>query len=124
MDKNKYHLRRESFQTCSQFFEKVSNDTISRLLAIIKLGKDLSLRLVASCDAYELTSMVNKGEATTLSMVRSDCSVMLGGSINDHASITTKTAYAQKGAQVNEHEGYLAQKMNCTRFKAMKYLGE
>lgn len=106
------------------FFEKVSNDSISRLLAVIKLGKDLSLRLIASCDAYELTSMVNKGEATTLSMVRSDCSVMLGGSVNDHAAITTKTAYAQKGTVVNAHEGYLVQKMNCTRFKAMHHVGE
>lgn len=108
----------------SKFFEKVSNETISRLLAIIKLGKDLSLRMVATCDAYELTSMVNKGEATTLSMVRSDYSIMLGGSINDHASITTKAPYAQKGTIVNEHEGYLVQKMNCTRFKAMSSLGE
>jgi len=108
----------------SKFFEKVSNETISRLLAIIKLGKDLSLRMVATCDAYELTSMVNKGEATTLSMVRSDYSIMLGGSINDHASITTKAPYAQKGTIVNEHEGYFVQKMNCTRFKAMSSLGE
>ena len=108
----------------SQFFEKVSNDSISRLLAIIKLGKDLSLQLIAACDAYELTSMVNKGEATTLSMVRSDCSVMLGGSISDHASITTKTAYANKSTIVNDYEGYLVQKMNCTRFKAMNHLGE
>lgn len=108
----------------SQFFEKVSNDSISRLLAIIKLGKDLSLRLITACDAYELTSMVNKGEATTLSMVRSDYSIMLGGSINDHASISTKAPYAQKGTIVNEHEGYLVQKMNCTRFKAMSSLGE
>jgi hypothetical protein len=82
------------------------------------------LRLIVTCDAYELTSMVNKGEATTLSMVRSDCSVMLGGSINDHASIVTKMPYAQKGTIVNEHEGYLVQKMNCTRFKAMNSLGE
>lgn len=108
----------------SQFFEKVSNDSISRLLAIIKLGKDLSLRLITACDAYELTSMVNKGEATTLSMVRSDCSVMLGGSVSDHASITTKTAYANKSTIVNDQEGYLVQKMNCTRFKAMYHLGE
>ena len=68
--------------------------------------------------------MVNKGEATTLSMVRSDCSVMLGGSISDHASITTKTAYANKSTIVNDYEGYLVQKMNCTRFKAMNHLGE
>ena len=108
----------------SKFFEKVSNETISRLLAIIKLGKDLSLRMVATCDAYELTAMVNKGEATTLSMVRSDYSIMLGGSINDHASITTKTPYAQKGTILNEHEGYLVEKMNCTRFKAMSSVGE
>ncbi|MBE6947722.1 MAG: type VII secretion protein EssC [Ruminococcaceae bacterium] len=108
----------------SQFFAKVSNDTISRLLAIIKLGKDLSLRLIATSDAYELTAMVNKGEATTLSMVRSDYSVMLGGCMNDHASITTKAAYAQKGIVVNEHEGYLVQKTQCTRFKAMNSLGE
>lgn len=108
----------------SQFFEKVSNDSISRLLAIIKLGKDLSLQLIAACDAYELTSMVNKGEATTLSMVRSDCSVMLGGSVSDHSSITTKTAYANKSTIVNDYEGYLVQKMNCTQFKAMNHLGE
>jgi len=105
----------------SRFFEKVSNDSISRLLAIVKLGKDLALHLVVASDAHELTSLVNKGEAVALSMVRSDYSVMLGGCMNDHTSIVVKEAYSQKNAPVNEHEGYFIHKSTGIRFKTMRY---
>lgn len=108
----------------SRFFEQVSNDSIDRLFAVIKLGNDLGLRLVAASDAYGLSAMVNKGEKIAVAMVRSDCAVMLGGCASDHASINTKMDYTSKSVQVDEFEGYLVQKMKCIRFKAMYHLGE
>ncbi len=107
-----------------QFHKLVSNDTITRLHAIVKLGKELSLKLIVASDAYELTELVNKGEVVALSMVRGEFSVALGGSPNDHASIKTNLSYAQKNEPVNTTEGFLVYKMNCIRFKAMCYTGD
>lgn len=108
----------------SQFFKAVSNDSISRLLAIVKLGMGLGLYLFAACDAYELTALVNKGETVSLSMAKGKCSVVLGGCLNDHAAIQTKAPFAQKSVSVKEREGYFVSNGESVRFKAMSSLGE
>ena len=101
------------------FFKAVSNDTVQRLLAIVKLGKGLELYLLAAGDAYELTGYFNKGEALTLAMGKAKQTVMLGGCMNDHGAIPTKATYSQKSVPVREHEGIFALDSSYTVFRAM-----
>ena len=101
------------------FFKAVSNDTVQRLLAIVKLGKGLELYLLAAGDAYELTGYFNKGEALTLAIGKAKQTVMLGGCMNDHGAIPTKATYSQKSVPVREHEGIFALDSSYTVFRAM-----
>lgn len=101
------------------FFRAVSNDTIARLLAIIKIGEGLGVYLMMAGDAYEMASLINKGEAVALSAARAQISVMLGGCMNDHAGIAVKAAHTLKSTAVKDHEGYHIHGNTYTHFKAM-----
>ena len=108
----------------SVFFKEISNDSIARLYAIVKLGADLGLYLFTTCDAYELTSLINRGETVSLSMAKGKYSVMLGGCMNDHASISCKEPLSQKNTMLKECEGYLVNNGKCICFKAMNSVEE
>lgn len=108
----------------TEFFKAVSNDTISRLLAMIKIGEGLGIYLLLAGDAYELSSLINKGEAVSLAAARGTFAVMLGGCMNDHAGIPTRVSYTQKGVTVKEHEGYFINGDSIIQFKAMSSTGE
>ena len=95
-----------------------------RLYAIVKLGSDLGLYLFATCDAYELTSLINRGETVSLAMTKGKYSVMLGGCVNDHGSISCKESLSQKNAMLKECEGYLVNNGKCICFKAMNSVEE
>jgi len=108
----------------SVFFKEISNDSIARLYAIVKLGAGLGLYLFATCDAYELTSLINRGETVSLAMIKGQYSVMFGGCMNDHASIPCKESLSQKNAMLKEGEGYLVNNGKCICFKAMSSVEE
>lgn len=105
------------------FFKAVSNDTIQRLLAIVKIGKGLALYLIVAGDAYELSSFSSKGEALTLALGKSKQTVMLGGCMNDHAAIPTTASYSQKNVPVREHEGVFISNSSYTLFKPIEIRG-
>ena len=105
------------------FFRAVSNDTVQRLLAVVKLGKGLDLYLVTAGDANELSVFFNKGEALTVAMAKAKQSVLLGGCMNDHGAISTKASYSQKNVPVREHEGIFILDLNYTVFRAMDIRG-
>lgn len=102
-----------------RFFREVSNDTISRLLAIIKIGEGMGVYLLMAGDAYELASLIHKGEAVALSAARAQTSIMLGGCLNDHAGITVKAAHTEKNIAVKAYEGFYIHGGVSVRFKAM-----
>ena len=106
------------------FFNAVSNETINRLNAIIKLGKGLDLYLMVTGDALELASLCNKGEPVTVALARGKQSVMLGGCMNDHGSIQTRASYAQKTAPCDPGEGFYVNDLEFTEFKAMQNQGD
>lgn len=108
----------------AQFHKAVSNDTIARLLAVVKIGAGLELYLIAAGDSYEVASLVNKGEAVSMSMARGKQAVMLGGCMNDHGAISVKASFSQKSASVRETEGICVNGPELVGFKAMHAIGE
>ena len=107
------------------FFQAISNDTATRLYAVIKIGKGLGLYLIAAGDAFELARYYTKGEATTLALGKAKQAVMLGGSMNDHGAIPTKASYSysQKSVPVREYEGMMITEGNAVVFRAMEIQG-
>lgn len=108
----------------SEFFAAVSNDTITRLLAVVKIGRGLDLFLVVAGTAYEISALFNKGEAVLLSLGKSKQAVMLGGCINDHGAVPTNAGYNVKSIKVGTSEGYYVQDSEPTRFKAICFTKE
>lgn len=108
----------------SDFFTAVSNDTITRLLAVIKIGRGLDLYLIVAGAAYEISALFNKGEAVLLSLGKSKQAVMLGGCINDHGAVPTNAGYSLKSIKVGASEGYFVQDSEPTRFKAICFTKE
>ncbi len=103
----------------SEFFSAVSNDTIARLLAIVKIGRGLDLFLIAAGEAYEISALFNKGEAVLLSLGKSKQAVILGGCMNDHGAVPTNAGYNVKSVKVGAAEGFFVQDAAPTRFKAI-----
>lgn len=105
------------------FFKAVSNDTIQRLLAVVKIGRGLDLYLIVAGDAYELAGFSSKGEALTLALSKSKQAVILGGCMNDHAAISITASYNQKSVPVREHEGIFVANSSYTVFKPIEIKG-
>lgn len=105
------------------FFQAISNETAQRLLAIAKIGKGLDLYLVVSGDAYELSAFSSKGEPLTIALTKAKQVVMLGGCMNDHASIPVTASYSQKNVPLHEHEGLLISNSCYTAFKPIEIRG-
>jgi len=105
------------------FFRAVSNETVQRLLATVKLGKGLGLYLIVAGDAYELSSFFMKGEALTLALGKARQSILLGGCLNDHGAVTVKASFSQKSVPVREHEGFFVTNTEFTTFREMEVKG-
>ena len=106
----------------STLFSQISNDTANRLRSIVKLGEGLALYLIVADDAYSLSSLVNKGEATMLSMAKSGKCVLLGGCLNDHNAFMSKMSgisIAEKNEKLGKYEGVLLADGQHLRFKSM-----
>lgn len=108
----------------SEFFSVVSNDTMKRLLAIVKIGRGLGLFLVAAGEAYEISNLSIKGEAIIVSLGKAKQAVILGGCMDDHGAVPTNAAYNVKSAKVGTAEGYYVQDSNPIRFKAICFTQE
>ena len=108
----------------SVFFPAVSNDTIARLNAIVRIGGGLGLYLLVSGDAFDISSYCFKGEMLLLSMLRAKQAVALGGCLNDHSAIRSNATYQMKIINVNEDEGWFIRNSEPTRFKSMSFSEE
>lgn len=108
----------------SEFFAAVSNDTIARLLAVVKIGRGLGLYLIAAGSAYELTAMINKGESVLLSIGKANQVVMLGGCMDDHVFVQVNAGYNAKKVKVGFAEGYNVFNTEPTRIKTICHTEE
>ena len=108
----------------SEFFSAVSNETIARLLAIVKIGRGLGLFLVAAGEAYEISALFIKGEAVLLGLGKSKQAVILGGCMNDHGAVPANAGYNEKSVKVGTAEGFFVQDAVPTRFKAICFTEE
>ena len=108
----------------SHFFKLVSNATIERLKSIVLIGAGLDLYMIVAGDAYEMAALKNKGEAVLSSLARGAQSIVLGGTMADHAMITVKASHSQTKEEVGEFEGFLIQRQIPTRFKAISCEGD
>jgi S-DNA-T family DNA segregation ATPase FtsK/SpoIIIE len=97
-----------TFVVChyAPFFQQVSNDTMARLHAIVKIGAGLGLYILLADEAFSLASLVNKGEIVALTAAKASNALLLGGCLNDHGAVQTKAPYSQKGESVKPTEGY------------------
>lgn len=103
-----------------QCFDSISNDTAKRLYAITKIGKGLSVYLLAAGMSDDISKLCNQGEQLTCGMISGYHSIVLGGSMNDHDVFkATNLSFNEKTASVEEYEGYFIVREKATRFKAM-----
>lgn len=101
-------------------FDSASNDTINRLFAITKIGKNLNVILVAAGMNDEIAKLSSQGERLTCNMISGQHTVILGGSASDHDLFKIgNLSFAEKVASVDEYEGYLIVKEKAVRFKTM-----
>lgn len=101
------------------FFRAVSEDSISRLHAMVKLGSGLGIYLIIAGDAFMLSSFYNKGQPLSLALSKAKQAVMLGGCMNEHGAIQTKASSVLKGTAVKEGEGIFACSGEYIVFKSM-----
>lgn len=106
------------------FYTPISVETVSRLWAIAKLGKNLSVFLLVAGDGTAINTHFNKGDPIITTMINGNQAVMLGGSMLSHPAINTTAGFAQKGIQLDEHYGYYVKKKQPEMFKTMFIKGE
>lgn len=103
-----------------RFYSIVSNETASRILAIVARGMGMGLYFLTACDSQEIAIQKNRGEHTAVAMVKGKQAVILGGSMNDHPAFQIKADYEQKKVSVKSNEGFVLVENGFTRFKAME----
>ena len=91
-----------------------------RLYAITRIGKGLSVYVLAAGMADDISKLCNQGEQLTCGMVSAYHSIVLGGCLNDHDVFkASNLSFNEKAASVEEYEGYFIVREKATRFKAM-----
>jgi hypothetical protein len=100
-------------------FEQISNDSVNRLDAIMRLGKGLNVYLAAAGNADELTRLYNRGERLVMGFAGSKTGILLGDSAQKHGVFTVALPYSEMNVPLGEYEGYLLSQHQVIRFKAM-----
>lgn len=103
-----------------QCYDAISNETAKRLEAIARIGKGLDVYIIAAGMPGDIAKLCNQGEPLTSSMVSGYHSIILGGSVNDHAVFkAANLSFNEKSTNVENYEGYFIERENALRFKAM-----
>ena len=105
------------------FFNMISNDTASRIRAIILKGAALKTSFITSCDAMELSVLKNKGEMAATALTKGEFCILQGGCLNEHGAYQPKASYSQKSITVKADEGFLLQDGDPVRCKFMELKG-
>lgn len=102
------------------FYAAVSEKTVRRILAIIKLCGGLSVYLLLAGDAGDLARKRIQAEEITMSCVTAKQAVLLGGYINDHGAFHLKPTQAQRNTELGEKEGFFVSKDGIIQIKTMQ----
>lgn len=100
------------------FFEAISQQTASRLRALLMVGAGLGVSLVAADQAEALASLVSYMEPVTMLLAKGPA-VLLGGTPLDHMAVETGLASTEKGQMLSTWEGLYKNEDGVCRFKAM-----
>ena len=104
----------------TSFFAAVSEKTVKRILAIIKLCAGLDVYLLMAGDAGDLAMKRMQSEEITMSCVTAKQAVLLGGYINDHSAFRLKPTQAQRNTELGEKEGFFVSKTGIVHMKTMQ----
>lgn len=104
----------------TSFFAAVSEKTVKRILAIIKLCTGLDVHLMMAGDAGDLAMKRMQSEEITMSCVTAKQAVLLGGYINDHGAFRLKPTQALRNTELGEKEGFFVSKAGIVHMKTMQ----
>ncbi len=102
-----------------QAFDALSEQTVKRLEAVIRLGRGLDVYLYIAEETDAFSRLCGQGEAVTMLMARENNAILLGGSLTAYPSFHSDLSGLQKNQALGQWEGYLIEKGNTTRFRAM-----
>ena len=102
-----------------QCFELIGDETVRRLVAIIRLGKGLNVNLLVAGNNDDVSKLYNQGEPFTMGLVNGQTSIILGGSFREHNVFKSNIPYSEQEALLDEYEGYVINREKALRFKAM-----
>ena len=97
----------------------MSEQTVKRLEAVIRLGRGLDVYLYIAEETDAFSRLCGQGEAVTMLMARENNAILLGGSLTAYPSFHSDLSGLQKNQALGQWEGYLIEKGNTTRFRAM-----
>jgi hypothetical protein len=100
------------------FCEMASEDTLSRMGAIINLAGNLNVYILVSGDP-EAIATLNRSNKFAIGMVNKSSTILLGGSFKSHRLYTSKMTYSESEQPLPEGEGYMRTREDVIRFKAV-----
>ena len=100
------------------FFEEISQQSVSRLRALVMMGAGLGVMLLAADNASALAMLVEYKEPLTILLAKGN-TVLLGGRALDHMSVELQMEATQKNAPLKQFEGWYKTAEGAKRFKAM-----
>lgn len=102
-----------------QAFDRLEEQTIKRIEAVIRLGRGLEVYLYIAEDTEVFSRLCGQGEQVCMLMARENTAVLLGGSLASCPVFRAEQPGLQKRQAPGQWEGYLLEKGSVTRFKAM-----
>ena len=100
------------------FFEGISQQSANRLRALLMVGADLGVAMVAADDADALASLVSYMEPVIMLLSKGPV-ILLGGKVLDHTAVTIDLDGLSKNQPLKEQEGWFRQEGSVCRFKVM-----
>lgn len=103
------------------FFDAISQQTVSRLRALLLAGAGLGVSLIAADDAETLATLVSYMEPVTMLLAKGPV-VLLGGKPLDHMAVESGLTAVEKSQPFKQYEGLYNWDSRVCRFKAMDSL--
>ena len=98
-------------------FREADNKTIERLEAVIRLGKNLKVYIIAAANNGDIAKLYNQGEEVVVGLVNQKNVIIIGGSPNDHSIFSIELPYTEKSRRLNKNEGFLLDQSNLVKFR-------
>ena len=102
------------------FRERVSDITVDRLGAFLRVGNHLGVFAAISVDAEAFNSLSSQGDPVAYNcLAAAPNAVLLGGCCRDHAAIQTDIPFDRQTQELGQREGFFVCNKAATRMKAM-----